>query len=60
MRNTKRGAETQAEGETIHKEPDVGLHPRTLKSRPELKADAQPLSHSGISGNPLLKCLRNM
>ena len=27
------------------KEPDVGLDPRTPGSHPELKADAQPLSH---------------
>ena len=27
-------------------EPDAGLCPRTLRSRPELKADAQPLSPS--------------
>ena len=26
-------------------EPDAGLNPRTLGSLPELKADAQPLSH---------------
>jgi len=29
------------------REPDVGLHPRTPGSRPELKADAQRLSHPG-------------
>ena len=29
-------------------EPYVGLDPRTLGSRPELKADAQPLSHPGV------------
>ena len=28
-------------------EPDVGLDPRTLESRPEPKADVQPLSHPG-------------
>ena len=28
-------------------EPDAGLDPRTPGSRPELKADAQPLSHQG-------------
>ena len=27
------------------KDPDVGLDPRTPGSRPEPKADAQPLSH---------------
>ena len=30
-------------------EPDVGLNPRIPGSRPEPKADAQPLSHPGIS-----------
>ena len=41
--------ETQAEREvgSLPTEPNVGLDPRTLGSRPELKADAQPLSHSG-------------
>ena len=29
-------------------EPDVDLDPRTPGSRPEPKADAQPLSHPGI------------
>ena len=28
-------------------EPDVGLHPRTPRSQPEPKADAQPLSQPG-------------
>ena len=28
-------------------EPNVGLDPRTLGSRPEPKTDAQPLSHPG-------------
>ena len=30
------------------REPDVGLDPGTLRSRPEPKADAQPLGHPGI------------
>ena len=47
MRDTE--AESQAEGEAGSlQEPDVGLDPETLGSRPESKADAQPLSHSGI------------
>ena len=29
-------------------EPDVGLDPGALGSRPEPKADAQPLSHPGV------------
>jgi len=37
--------EQQAEAEAgslLSKEPDVGLYPRTLGSRPELKADTLP------------------
>ena len=30
-----------------YREPDAGLNPRTPGSRPEPKADAQPLSHPG-------------
>ena len=30
------------------REPNAGLDPGTPGSHPELKADAQPLSHSGI------------
>ena len=46
---TQREPETQAEGEAgSHGEPDVGLDPRTRGSRPELKADTQPLSHPGV------------
>ena len=49
MRDIKREAETQAEGEAgSMQEPDVGLDPRTLGSRPGPKAGAKPLSHPGI------------
>ena len=49
MRDTQREAETQVEGKQAPcGEPDAGLNPRTLGSRPEPKADAQPLSHSGV------------
>ena len=50
MRDTERKAETQAErGEAGSMQgADVGLDPRTPGSRPEPKADAQPLSHPGI------------
>ena len=45
-----REAETWAEGEAVpFREPDVELDPRTRGSRPEPKADAQPLSHPGAS-----------
>ena len=60
MRDTEREAETQAEGEagslwkarfkTQTQDPDVRLNPKTLRSRPEPKADVQPLSHAGIPG----------
>ncbi|XP_077722275.1 ubiquitin-like-conjugating enzyme ATG10 isoform X1 [Canis aureus] len=45
----KREAETQAEGEQAPcREPDAGLDPGTLVLCPELKIDAQPLSHPGV------------
>ena len=45
-RNTSResGRETSR---LMAEEPDVGLDPITLGSRPEPKADAQPLCHPG-------------
>ena len=50
MRGTQREAETQAEGEAgSHREPDAGLDSRTPGSRPEPKADAEPLCHLGAS-----------
>ena len=48
MRDTQREVETQAEGEEApFGESDVGLNLRTPGSRPEPKADTQPLSHPG-------------
>ena len=45
----EREAETQVEGEQAPcREPDVRLDPGIPGSRPELKADAQPLGHLGI------------
>ena len=42
------GAEGEGEaGSLLSREPHVGLDSRTLGSRPEPKADAQPLSHLG-------------
>ena len=35
------------EKQVSHRKPDVGLNPRTPGSRPEPKADVQPLSHLG-------------
>ena len=52
MRDTEREAETQTGGEAGSlQEPDAGLHPRALGSRPELKGDAQLLSQPGIPRN---------
>ena len=50
--HTHREAETQAEGEagSIHREPDVGLDPRSPGSHPGPKAGAKPLRHPGIPG----------
>ena len=49
-----REAETQAEGEAGSLgEPDVGLKLRTQGSRPELKGDAQLLSHPSVP-SPIL------
>ena len=49
MRNREREAETQAEGEAGSLwEAQCGLDSGTPGSRPELKADAQPLSHPGV------------
>ena len=47
---TLREAEAQAEGEASS---DVGLDPGTPGSRPEPKADAQPLSHLGVPTMPI-------
>ena len=49
-REREREAETQAEGEagSMHREPDVGLDPRSPGSRPGPKAGAKPLRHPGI------------
>ena len=52
MRDTERGRERdrQREKQAPCREPDVGLDPGTMGSRPEPKADAQPLSHPGVPG----------
>ena len=51
MRGTERERHThrQKEKQAPCREPDVRLDPETPGSCPELKADAQPLSHPGIS-----------
>ena len=60
-REREREAETQAEGEAGSLwGVDAGLYPRTPKSRPEPKADAQPLSHPGVPGFLLLNARINL
>ena len=46
MRDIQR--ERQMEKQAPCKEPDAGFNPRSLGSRPELKADAQLLSHPDV------------
>ena len=49
MRDTeRRQRHRQREKQAPRREPDVGFDPGTLRSRPEAKADAQPLSHPGV------------
>ena len=50
MRDTQRERQRhrQREKQTPCREPDEGLKPRTLGSRPEPKADAPPLSHPSV------------
>ena len=48
MRDRERQRHRLREKQDPCREPDVGLDPRTPGSRPELKADAPPLSHPGI------------
>ena len=57
MRDTERQAETQAEGEAgSMREPEVGLDPGTLGSRPGPKADAQRRrSHPGVPYKVIFK-----
>lgn len=49
-----RGVAEGEAGSPLSREPDAGLHPRTPGSRPEQKADAQPLSHPGDPGHETL------
>ena len=44
---TERQRHRQREKQAPCREPDAGLYPRTLGSRPAPKADAQSLSHPG-------------
>ena len=47
MRNIERQRHRQRKKQAPYGEPNVGLHLRIPGSRPELKADVQPLSHLG-------------
>ena len=46
-RHRERQRHRKREKQAPCEEPDVGLNPRILGSRPEPKADTQPLSHPG-------------
>ena len=48
MTDRDRQRHRQREKQAPCREPDMGLNPRTPGSHPEPKADAQPLSHSGV------------
>ena len=50
MRDTERQKHRQREKQSPCGEPNVGLDPGTPGYPPELKVDAQPLSHPGIPG----------
>ena len=45
---TERQRYRQREKQAPYGDPHVGLDPRTPRSRPEPKADAQPLRHPGV------------
>ena len=47
-RQRERKRHRQRKKQAPCREPDVGLDPRTLGSRPDPEADAQPLSHPGV------------
>ena len=48
QRERERQRHRQREKQAPYKEPNAGLDPRTLGSRPEPKADSQQLSHPGV------------
>ena len=58
MRDTERQRYRQREKQTPCGDPDVGLEPGASGSRPELKADAQPLSHPGALERTILDSMR--
>ena len=60
MRDRERGRNRHREEQAPYRGPDVELDPRILGSRPEPKADAQPLSHQGAAVNFLYEMLSAM
>ena len=54
MRDIERGRDIGRGRSRLLGEPNVGLDPWALGSRPELKADTQPLSYPGIPRVPIL------
>ena len=62
MRDTQRERQRhrQREKQAPCRQPNVGLDPGTPGSRPELKADAQPLSHPGVPSKCFLKVLYSL
>ena len=46
--HTERQRQAEGKAGSSHGKPDVGFDPRNLEWRPELKADAQPLTHPGV------------
>ena len=59
MRDTERERQghRQRKKQDPCREPDVGLDPRSPGSRPEPKADAQPLNHPGVTVKTIYKYL---
>ena len=47
-RHTERGRDIGRGRSRLPMEPDMGLDPRTPRSRPEPTADPQPMSHTGV------------
>ena len=52
----ERQGHRQREKQALCGEPAVGLNPRTLRLRPEQKADTQPLSHPGVPVCDFSRC----
>ena len=52
MRDRERQRHRQREKQAPCREPDAELDPRTPGSRPEPKADTEPLNHPGVPVPP--------